>query len=115
MAALPNAEPINGVASTAMNGHAAPRVSDLDGKAPAPSDWANYFCTYAFLYHQVLLSCLLESSSFWRNYWPSLGALKWATNSEQRACLVNATRQGCKTCAGLLHRRGHTSNSADVG
>lgn len=53
MAALPNAEPINGVATTAMNGHATPRVSDLDGKAPAPSDWANYFCTYAFLYHQV--------------------------------------------------------------
>ena len=47
------AEPINGVATTAMNGHAAPKVSDLDGKAPAPSDWANYFCTYAFLYHQA--------------------------------------------------------------
>ena len=58
MAALPNAEPINGVATTAMNGHATPRVSDLDGKAPAPSDWANYFCTYAFLYHQVSSSIL---------------------------------------------------------
>ena len=62
MTALPNAEPINGVASTAMNGHAAPRVSDLDGKAPAPSDWANYFCTYAFLYHQVSYTALLSFS-----------------------------------------------------
>ena len=61
MAALPNAEPINGVATTAMNGHAVPKVSDLDGKAPAPSDWANYFCTYAFLYHQVR-SLALSSS-----------------------------------------------------
>lgn len=47
------AEPLNGAGTTSMNGHATPRVSDLDGKAPAPSDWANYFCTYAFLYHQA--------------------------------------------------------------
>lgn len=27
-------------------------VSELDGKAPDDTDYANYFCTYAFLYHQ---------------------------------------------------------------
>lgn len=56
-AQLNGPEPINGTAAPAMNGHAQPRVSDLDGKAPAPSDWANYFCTYAYLYHQVRLPC----------------------------------------------------------
>ena len=29
------------------------RVSNLDGKPPEEADFANYFCTYAFLYHQV--------------------------------------------------------------
>lgn len=29
------------------------RVSTLDGKPPEEADFANYFCTYAFLYHQV--------------------------------------------------------------
>jgi hypothetical protein len=28
--------------------------SKLDGKAPEGSDYANYFCTYAYLYHQVI-------------------------------------------------------------
>ena len=31
----------------------AARVSELDGAAPESTDYANYFCTYAFLYHQV--------------------------------------------------------------
>jgi hypothetical protein len=30
------------------------RRSRLDGKAPEGSDFANYFCTYAYLYHQVI-------------------------------------------------------------
>ncbi|KAL4445413.1 hypothetical protein ABPG77_011238 [Micractinium sp. CCAP 211/92] len=30
----------------------APRVSALDGEAPESTDFANYFCTYAYLYHQ---------------------------------------------------------------
>ena len=34
-------------------GNANGRVSELDGKAPESTDYANYFCTYAFLYHQV--------------------------------------------------------------
>ena len=29
------------------------RLSNLDGQAPESTDFANYFCTYAFLYHQV--------------------------------------------------------------
>lgn len=29
------------------------RLSQLDGQAPESTDFANYFCTYAFLYHQV--------------------------------------------------------------
>jgi protein arginine N-methyltransferase 1 len=29
------------------------RLSNLDGQAPEGTDFANYFCTYAFLYHQV--------------------------------------------------------------
>ncbi|KAI3428836.1 hypothetical protein D9Q98_007653 [Chlorella vulgaris] len=28
------------------------RVSNLDGDAPESTDFANYFCTYAYLYHQ---------------------------------------------------------------
>jgi hypothetical protein len=28
-------------------------ISRLDGRAPDGKDFANYFCTYAFLYHQV--------------------------------------------------------------
>jgi hypothetical protein len=28
-------------------------VSRLDGRAPDGKDFANYFCTYAYLYHQV--------------------------------------------------------------
>lgn len=30
----------------------AERVSELDGSAPESTDYANYFCTYSFLYHQ---------------------------------------------------------------
>ncbi len=26
--------------------------SVADGKAPDPTDFANYFCTYGYLYHQ---------------------------------------------------------------
>jgi hypothetical protein len=29
------------------------KVSALDGQAPEGTDFANYFCTYAYLYHQV--------------------------------------------------------------
>ena len=29
------------------------RISQLDGKAPESTDFANYFCTYGYLYHQV--------------------------------------------------------------
>lgn len=36
------------------NGHADEKVSDLDGAAPDSTDSALYFCTYAFLFHQVL-------------------------------------------------------------
>ena len=57
---------IDSAGTHATNGHAPPKVSDLDGKAPAPSDWANYFCTYAYLYHQVrpqLLHCRWSSLS----------------------------------------------------
>ena len=49
----------NGVASVPAKGTAEGtgkangRVSELDGKAPESTDYANYFCTYAFLYHQV--------------------------------------------------------------
>ena len=29
------------------------KVSDLDGLDPESTDFANYFCTYGYLYHQV--------------------------------------------------------------
>lgn len=35
------------------NGHAPDHGSDLKGKDPDATDFANYFCTYAFLFHQV--------------------------------------------------------------
>ena len=34
-------------------GKTSAKVSDLDGSAPESTDYANYFCTYAYLYHQV--------------------------------------------------------------
>jgi len=37
----------NGVEDAAVR-----KVSELDGEAPESTDFANYFCTYAFLYHQ---------------------------------------------------------------
>jgi protein arginine N-methyltransferase 1 len=37
-----------------MNGAAAhDKVSELDGDAPESTDFANYFCAYAYIYHQV--------------------------------------------------------------
>ena len=47
----------------------AAKVSDLDGSAPESTDYANYFCTYAYLYHQVCsfhrrsLDCQCRSAS----------------------------------------------------
>lgn len=35
------------------NGHAEEKVSELDGAAPDSTDSALYFCTYAYLFHQV--------------------------------------------------------------
>lgn len=29
------------------------RLSKLDGDAPDTTDFANYFCTYGFVFHQV--------------------------------------------------------------
>ena len=29
------------------------KVSEFDGEAPESTDFANYFCTYAYIYHQV--------------------------------------------------------------
>ncbi|KAL3156498.1 hypothetical protein ABBQ38_000798 [Trebouxia sp. C0009 RCD-2024] len=34
------------------DGNTPAKVSDLDGSAPESTDYANYFCTYAYLYHQ---------------------------------------------------------------
>ena len=31
--------------------HAVRASSELDGSAPDPTDLANYFCTYAYIYH----------------------------------------------------------------
>ena len=36
-----------------MEGTTSDRVSELDGSAPESTDYANYFCTYAYLYHQA--------------------------------------------------------------
>ena len=35
------------------NGHAPDHSGDLKGRDPDATDFANYFCTYAFLFHQV--------------------------------------------------------------
>ena len=44
------------------NGHVEEKVSDLDGKPPESTDYANYFCTYSFLYHQVLTRLCIRAS-----------------------------------------------------
>lgn len=41
------------------NGHAEEKVSELDGAAPDSTDSALYFCTYAYLFHQV--SCRMTT------------------------------------------------------
>jgi hypothetical protein len=45
---------------SAANGGAAngtvPKVSALDGAEPEATDFANYFCAYAYLYHQVCMA-----------------------------------------------------------
>ncbi|GFR40027.1 hypothetical protein Agub_g562 [Astrephomene gubernaculifera] len=35
-----------------MSAKAAVKVSELDGEAPESTDFANYFCTYGYIYHQ---------------------------------------------------------------
>ncbi len=42
--------------SPAMEATTSERVSELDGSAPESTDYANYFCTYAYLYHQVCIA-----------------------------------------------------------
>jgi hypothetical protein len=45
-----------------MNGAAADiKVSDLDGEAPESTDFANYFCAYAYIYHQVRATIACEN------------------------------------------------------
>ena len=39
------------------------RVSEFDGLAPESTDYANYFCTYAYLYHQVCSAIVISCSS----------------------------------------------------
>jgi hypothetical protein len=45
-AATPNA-------SASASAAAAGNPADLAGSAPDDNDWSTYFCTYAYLYHQV--------------------------------------------------------------
>ena len=40
------------------------RVSELDGSAPEGTDYANYFCTYAYLYHQVCAGSIASPLAF---------------------------------------------------
>lgn len=40
----------------------AAKMSELDGQAPEATDFANYFCTYGYLYHQVRRSVFSLSS-----------------------------------------------------
>jgi len=39
--------------ATANGAPPAPSKAAADGKAPESADYANYFCTYSYLYHQV--------------------------------------------------------------
>ena len=48
----PDSEP-QAAMSRQAGGGGGGRVSAMDGKAPEATDFANYFCTYAYLYHQV--------------------------------------------------------------
>ncbi len=49
------AEPGSSGATAAGQADAKQSAAGLDGAAPDQTDFANYFCTYAFLYHQVAL------------------------------------------------------------
>lgn len=44
-------------------------VSQLDGQAPDGQDFANYFCTYAYLYHQVCVAGGLAAGHCWVLAW----------------------------------------------
>lgn len=41
------------------------KISELDGDAPESTDFANYFCTYAYIYHQASSYCM-RSAGFRR-------------------------------------------------
>ena len=41
-------------------------MSRLDGRAPDGKDFANYFCTYAYLYHQVRVLGGDSQAAAWR-------------------------------------------------
>ena len=49
-AAAPTTTTTNATSAPMASGGAAP---DLAGSAPDDNDWSTYFCTYAYLYHQV--------------------------------------------------------------
>ena len=45
-----------GLGLAVMEATTSEKVSELDGSAPESTDFANYFCTYAYLYHQASLT-----------------------------------------------------------
>ncbi|CAD7696953.1 unnamed protein product [Ostreobium quekettii] len=51
-AADPAMEPSEAAAAEPSAGQNGARCSELDGEAPESTDYANYFCTYSFIYHQ---------------------------------------------------------------
>lgn len=53
MSGTSEAVPATAAVEEATRGLRAAKVSDLDGSAPDSTDFANYFCAYGYIYHQV--------------------------------------------------------------
>ena len=105
------------------NSLAKAKVSDLDGSAPDSTDFANYFCAYAYIYHQArskpqcAVFCAIDTV-----LWSCLSLLCSLSNSTAVAWLLHSagvfphaalgarlpvlTRKMCrKTCLKIISGR----------
>ena len=79
------------------NGHAASeKVSDLDGKPPESTDYANYFCTYSFLYHQACFYSAFVASQR-RHIWCSIKRIL-ASTSYRSVMHSSRSLHSCRPC-----------------
>jgi hypothetical protein len=77
----------------AMEATTSERVSELDGSAPESTDYANYFCTYAYLYHQACAGSTLAHWPFRNRLDQSVTALVRSVNMKSASLYASACLQ----------------------